>query len=152
MYAEIADVERLMAQFNLSQSTKPSREQVESIIADTEHEVNVMLDSASILIPIDVASVSFLGFLKMVVSYGATAAILKSMFPSIQGPGDTPAYAFWESRYNSRLKGIIDGTLVPSDVIRTTTKAKPSTYFTRNPGGEESLGVHEPWFKRSMIP
>lgn len=147
-FATVADIQRLMAQFPITSSGKPTSTQIESILADTEHEVNTHLSSAGVTVPVT-APDYFLNWLGLLASYGATAAVLKSMFPNATGPAETPAYAFWEARYKLGLKGIDDGTLVPSDLI-TSHRVKPSTYFTKNPGGEESLGVHEPWFGRSF--
>jgi len=147
-YAIIADIERLMAQINLGSLSRPNGMQVQSIIDDTEHEVNTALSSRSIDVPITIPA-EFVGWLGLLVSYGATAAILKSMFPDATGPGESPAYSFWEARYRLGLKGIIDGALIPGSIPRIR-KVRPSTYFTRNPAGEEDMGVHEPSFKRSM--
>lgn len=145
-YATVPDVERLMAQFVIGSSTKPTETQVETIIADTEQEINAILAGRRITVPVTQPT-EFVGWLKLLVSYGATAAVLKSMFPSAAGPGETPAYAFWESRYKAGLKGLSDGTLLPAEY---QTGIKPNTYFTRNPSSEESLGdIAEPWFKRS---
>lgn len=145
-YATIPDVQRLMAQFVIGTSSKPTNAEVDSVITDIDHEVNVVLESRGIDIPVTTPS-TFVGWLGMVVSYGACAAVLKSMFPASQGPGENPAYAFWESRYKAALKGIMDGKLIPSTVPQST-KAKPATYFTRNPDQEEDLGdIAEPSFK-----
>lgn len=148
MYTAIEDVERLIAQFVLGDSTKPDITQSQSIISDTEYEVNTYLSAKGVDIP--VASPSyFVEWLGLLCSYGSAAAILKSMFPSATGAAETPAYAFWEARYKAGLKGIMDGTLIPSDMI-PAKQIRPSTYFTRNPDSNEPLGtIAEPWFERS---
>lgn len=150
VYAQIESVRRLMAQFVLGASTKPTDAQVETIIADMEQEVTTYLEAANVVVPVTTPQ-HFVDWLGLLVSYGATAAVLKSMFPSASGPAETPAYAFWESRYKAGLKGLQDGSLIPPTAETLSKKIRPSTYFTRNPNIEENLGtIAEPFFGRSF--
>lgn len=149
LYSTVDDVERLMAHFAVNSTTRPNKVQVESILADTEQEVTVALSGAGISTPVTTPT-GFKDWVGLVVSYGATAAVLKSMFPSVSGPAETPAYAFWESRYKAALKGLADGSLISPDVPRNGHKIRPSNYFTRNPSEDEDLGFAEPWFGRRM--
>jgi hypothetical protein len=147
--ATVEDIERLMAQFSISATSRPTKPQIDTIILDTEHEVNTALSGANIMVPVS-SPQYFVNWLGLVVSYGATAAVLKSMFPSASGPAETPAYAFWEARYKAALKGIVSGDLIPGDVPKSTKSVRPSNYFMRNPTSEEDMGIHEPWFKRTF--
>lgn len=147
-YATTPDIERLMAQMNIGSTSKPNKTMVDTIIVDTEHEVNMVLSSKDIDTPVTAPAI-FVGWLKLVVSYGATAAVLKSMFPGATGPAENPAWAFWEARYKAALKGIRDGDLIPAEVPRNRS-VRPSTYFTAHPSEEVDLGIHEPFFKRSQ--
>lgn len=139
-YAALNDVIALFPHFaDLGANTKPSRQAAADMVTDIDNEVNVYLAGANYTTPVT-APQFFVDWLKVVVSYGAAAAILKEMFPAATGPGENPAFAFWESRYKSSLKGIKDGSLVPPDVAAAGAFAPPSTYFTRNPDTEEDLG------------
>lgn len=152
-YAELNEIRRLMAQFQVLATSRPTDEQANTIINDTDAEVNVHLAAAGVLVPVATPAY-FVDWLSLVVGYGSCAAILKSMFPGAIGPDETPAFAFWEARYRNALKGIDDGSLIPPvvPVGPATNEILPSTYFTRNPDGEEHLGdIAEPFFKRGSI-
>ncbi len=144
-YAILNDVIKLFPKFgDLGGTTKPTRQDADEMVTHIDNEVNVSLAGANYTVPVT-APQFFLDWLKVVVAYGAAAAILKEMFPAASGPGENPAFAFWESRYKAALKGIKDGSLVPPDVAATGAFAAPSTYFTRNPDTEEDLGdIAEP--------
>lgn len=139
-YAKIEDVVALFPHFaTLGVTTKPTKDVAADMVTHIDNEVNVALAGANYTTPVT-APQFFLDWLKVVVSYGAGAAILKQMFPGATGPGENPAFAFWESRYRAAIKGIRDGSLVPPDVAAAGAFAAPSTYLTRNPDEEEDLG------------
>lgn len=149
-YGTRAKVEELMAQFVLSTSSKPTGVMTDNIIADTDAEIETHLAAAGIGVPVTTPSY-FHNWLCRLSAYGATAAVLKSMFPAAVGPGEVPAFAFWEARYRAGIRGIDDGSLVPADLV-TSAHITPSTYFTRNPDLEEHLGnIAEPFFKRGKV-
>jgi hypothetical protein len=150
-YADRADVEALMAQFAIGAYTKPSGPQVDAIIAATSNELDAWLSGAGVTVPVTEPAY-FLGWLSSVNAYGAVAAVLKSMFPDSVGPGETPAWAFWESRYKAALKGISDGSMLSGAILGTAGRITPSNYFTRNSGDEEEVlgSIAEPFFKRGM--
>lgn len=146
-YAVLKDVERLIAQFEITATGTPSSTEVDRILTDMEAEVNVALAAAGYTVPAT-APAFFLEWLRILVSYGTAAAVLKSRFPDVVGPGENPAYAFWESRYKAGLKGIQNGSMVPPDAGSTSAFVAPSTYLTRNPDTEEKLGdIAEPGIK-----
>lgn len=139
-YAALEDVVALFPHFaDLGQTTEPSRQAAADMVTHIDNEVNVALAGANYTTPVT-APQFFLDWLKVVVGYGAAAAILKAMFPAATGPGENPAFAFWESRYKSAVRGIQDGSLVPPDVASAGAFTAPSTYLTRNPDTEEDLG------------
>lgn len=151
-YATIDEVQGMMAQFTISSTSKPSTTQATAIIDDIGYEVETHLAGAGVTVPVTEPSY-FLGWLGRVNAYGAVAAILKSMFPSAVGAGETPAWAFWETRYRNALKGIDEGDLIPPG-ITSTSRVTPSTFFTRYPteGRSDLVGTPgESWFTRSKI-
>lgn len=139
-YAALVDVIGLFPHFaDLGADTKPSRKAAADMVTHIDNEVNVALAGANYTTPVT-APQFFVDWLKVVVAYGAGAAILKEMFPAATGPGENPAFAFWEGRYKTSIKGIMNGSLVPPTVAATGAFTAPSTYFTRNPDAEEDLG------------
>ena len=63
------------------------------------------------------------------------------MFPEATGPGESPAFRFWEMKYQAALKLLRDGTDIPTDLMAGgTDNPLPTSYFVRNPDEEEELG------------
>ncbi len=150
-YATLDEVRALMAQFTIGATSTPSVTQAQAIVDETSDEIDMRLSAAGVAIPAT-APAGFLSFLGRLNAYGATAAILKSMFPGATGAAETPAYAFWEKRYLAGIKAIVDGTAIPPDAPTGSGTVNPSTYFTRNPDAEEDLGdIAEPRFKVSKV-
>lgn len=151
VYAVTADVDNLIAKFPRTSSTKPTTTQTSLIISDISNEIDVALSSQGVTVPVTAPSF-FVDWLGLLNGYGAAAAVLKSMFPDSQGAAESPAYAFWEKRYQDGLKSLRDGTGIPTDVIGATSGyVAPSTYFTNNPDTEVDLGdIAEPRFKMDM--
>lgn len=150
-YADLDDVQGLIAKWPVGTTTTPTIDQATAIIGDVSYEIDAALSANGIAVPITTPA-WFTGWLSLANQYGAAAAILKSMFPGQSGPDETPAYAFWESRYQKALKGIKDGSLIPPGLATNEATVAPSTYLTRNPDTEEDLGdIAEPFFKRSTV-
>jgi len=146
-YATIEKVQELVAQLTLGSDSVPTIDQAASIMEDTASEINVRLSSAGYATPIT-TPVELTGWLSLLNAYGTAAAVLKSAFPDAVGPNDTPAYAFWEERYQAGLTAIGDGTISPVTPTSDASLVLPSTYFTRNPDMEEDTGrIAEPLFK-----
>ncbi|KKL13739.1 hypothetical protein LCGC14_2522730, partial [marine sediment metagenome] len=137
-YADLDDVQGLIAKWPIGTTTTPTMTQATAIINDVSFEIDAALSANGIAVPVTTPA-WFVSWLSLANQYGAAAAILKSMFPGATGPDETPAYAFWESRYQKALKGIKDGSLIPPGQANEATVA-PSTYLTRNPDTEEDLG------------
>jgi len=145
-YATLDDVRGLIGQFTIDATSKPTATQAQVIVDDTADEIDVRLAGAGFLVPVT-APAYFLDWLGLLNGYGAAAAILKSKLPDATGQGDTPAYAFWEARYQAGLDDISSGTVGIPDAATGTGLILPSTYFTRNPDVEEATGaIAEPMF------
>ena len=150
-YADLDDVQGLIAKWTVGTTTTPTMTQATAIINDVSFEIDAALSANGIAVPVTTPA-WFVSWLSLANQYGAAAAILKSMFPGATGPDETPAYAFWESRYQKALKGIKDGSLIPPGLATNEATVAASTYFTRNPDTEEDLGdIAEPFFKRSTV-
>lgn len=151
-YADLTGVQALISQFTIGVSTNPTSTQATAMIADVSNEIDVHLASAGFTTVPVVAAGYLLEWLKALNEYGAAAGILKSAFPDAVGPGDTPAYAFWEERYQAGLKFIDDGKLSVPDVTSDSAAVLPESYLTRNPDAEEDIGViAEPLFSIGKV-
>lgn len=146
-YASIEDVKGAMAKWTLDANSKPTENEAISMIRDVSLEIDAVLGGIGLATPAT-APPEFVVSLKLLNQYGATARILRSMFPDAAGPGETPAYAFWERNYDDGIKALKKGEGIPSGVATTASLVKPQTYLTRNPDKEETLGdIAEPFFK-----
>jgi hypothetical protein len=139
-YATADEVQALMAQFPIGSGSKPDKVAIETIIDDTASEIDSLLASVDLAVPVTTPA-HFVRTLARVNAYGTAAAVLKSMFPASVGPGENPAWAFWEKRYQNWLTWLREGEGIPPDVPSGAASVGPSTYFTRNPEEEENLGT-----------
>ena len=152
-YTDAADVNQLLGPHAATASTTPSLTDLGEFVDEVEAEVNVALAGAGVdAIPVtgDATFQTYLGF---VVQWGAAAAHLKGMCQETTGPGESPAFRFWEVKYQAALKLLRDGTDIPTALMAGgDDNPLPTSYFTRNPDTEEDLGdIAEPFFKRSTV-
>lgn len=151
-YTTPEDVQRLIARVpNIGSTSKPDAAQTTEIIADVSAEVEIHLLSAGFTIPAGAPS-SFLRWVGLVVQEGTAAIVLKSAYPetmqAANGGPVIPAYAYYEKKYQDALKLIDSGNLNVLDAEAGEPIIGPSSYFTRNPDVEETLGdIAEPVFK-----
>lgn len=145
-YATEVKVESMMAQFALDGTTSPDSTQVAAIITDVDAELDVVLAAQGVTTPVT-APADFLSWVTGIASIGVTARVLRSAFPDVTGPGEQPAYRYWQKLYDTALAGIKDGSMIPP-TVSAGGAISPSTYFIRNPDAEEDLGdIAEPKFK-----
>lgn len=155
-YASPHDVQRLIARVpNIGSSSMPNSGQVTEIIADVSAEVEIHLLSAGFTIPAGLPS-SFLRWVGLIVQEGTAAIVLKSAYPesmqAANGGPVVPAYAYYEKKYQDALKLIDSGNLNIADAQNGDPVVGPSSYFTRNPDVEETLGeIAEPPFKMGAV-
>lgn len=148
-YCDTDDAQALLPKFTLSASTKPTTTQVTQFCDDISAEVDIYLARAGVTVPVTTPT-TLMTWLRKVTADGVAAMTLKAMFPDQLGPAETPAYAFFEKRYQDALKLMKDGDFISSIVGTSSDLLDVSTYFTRNPDEEEELGeIAEPIFKIS---
>ena len=149
-YAVIADVQGVIPKWILDGSSTPSNAQATAIIDAVSEEIDTVIAARGITVPV-AAPAHFLAGLVMLNVYGGAARVLRAMFPDATGPGETPAYAYWEKQYDEGIAGLKNGSAIPASVEAAGVYVDPSTYFTRNPDTEEDLGeIAEPTFRRGM--
>ena len=152
-YADRADIQGMMAKFKLSASTTPTIAQADDIIDDISAEIDSVIAGAGYAVPVT-SPVWFLRALRMLNRYGATSAVLRSMFPQKSGAGEAAVAieSYYATQYQRGLKRLATGEAIPPELATGTAQVKPSTYFTRNPNAEEDLGeIAEPFFKRDTV-
>mgnify|MGYP005813734273 CR=1 FL=1 len=154
-YAATADIQAVVAQFTIDSNSVPTTTQVGLLRDQIEGQINALLAAKGITVPFATDSSAdqdaFAAFLKHLSAFGAAAATLKAMFPDASGPGETPAYAFFQSGYKDGLAMLQDGTGIPLSLSEAATTIAPSTMNTRNPDDDEDLGDRaNPTFERPM--
>lgn len=150
-YATEVRVEALMGQFPISDSSKPTTTQVAVIIGQVDALVDAALATQGLTVPVT-APAYFLEFVTGWSTNGVVAQVLRSGFPDVIGPGEQPAFRYWQRLFDDVMVGIKSGDLIPADAVRAGIFVAPSTYLTRNPDENEDLGdIAEPLFKRDTI-
>ncbi len=150
-YASLPDVQALIPKFSIDASTKPNTVQATGIVTQISAEMDSVVSGAGYAVPVATPA-WFVDALKLLNCYGAAATILKAFFPDATGPDETPAYAYFAQMYRDGLKRLSTGDGIPPDAPTSSGTVYPSTYFTRNPDAEESLGdIAEPFFTRNKV-
>jgi hypothetical protein len=144
-YCDTDDVNGILGDHAATSSSTPTLTQLGSMINGIASQIDVCLKSAGVAsVPVTSAQDSTVAtFLVEVNKWGAAAEFLKGMFPEATGPGENPAFAFWQKKYNDVLLGWKDKDGpqgIPASLLGGAGDADPSTYFTRNPNEEEELG------------
>lgn len=150
-YANLADIQGMIAKFTINGTSSPSSAQAANIIGQISAEIDSMIADAGYAVPVTTPA-WFVDALKLLNGYGAAALILRSMFPDARGSGESAVaeYSYYATEYSKGLKRLQEGVGIPPEVPSSSGMVSASTYFTRNPDSEETLGViAEPFFKRS---
>ncbi len=146
-YCVLADVQKNLSRFILDVNSNPNPTEAESMIDGIAADIDVRLARHDLTVPATTPS-SFITWLKEVNTWGATASVLKAMFPAASGTGSNPAFQFWETRYQAAIKLIESGEALPTELAEGAAYIGPSAYFIRNPDEEETLGdIAEPRIK-----
>lgn len=137
-YATTVTVQGAMAKFVISGSTQPTSTQVQAMIDGIAAEINSHLASVGYTVPVTTPDY-FLAYLGELNTWGAVASVLKSMFPSATGPAETPAYAFWEKRYQAGLTDI-DKRVITSPTSPMSSDSLARSYLTDYPANSGADG------------
>jgi hypothetical protein len=152
-YADLADVQALMAQITIDGSSRPTSTQVTNvIIPQVSAEIDGVLAARGLTVPVTTPAY-FLEALTLLNAMGSAAAVIRSMKPVKAGASEGSASyeAFYADWYQKGLRRLESGTGIPDGLATSGAGVGPSTYFTRNPDEEEDLGdIAEPFFTRGM--
>jgi len=152
-YAELSDVQALMAKLPLTDSTTPTSAQATTLIGQVSAEIDSVIAAAGYAVPVTSPG-WFVTALKLLNAEGAASRILRAMFPQSRAAtdGSPSEYALYARNYADGLRRLQGGNGIPPDAVTNSGSIGPSTYFTRNPMQEEDLGdISEPTFKRSQV-
>ena len=158
-YASETDIEAIIAQSgDVGAGTAPNTTQVASILDQVAGEMNACLSARSIPVPFvsdgSGAQAAFATYLLAVNAWGAAAQVLKSRYPDTVGPDETPAYAYWEKKYQQALAALKGGFTIPSTVtsaVDAGANVAPTTYNVQAPDDDIDLGSRaQPAFSRQM--
>jgi hypothetical protein len=143
-----------MPKFVLSAATKPTDTQAGAAITNVAAEIDAIISSAGYVVPVATPA-WFVTYLKFLNALGAAALVLRAMFPASRAAGEASLseYALYQHWYETGLTRLAASGGIPSAApANSSTTIAPSTYFTRNPNVEETLGdISEPTFKRNMV-
>lgn len=135
-YTNVDIVQTRIARFIVGSGRTVTPEQLDQIIDDVDAEVNHIVDTLGGTVPVTTPA-WFVIRLRSLASDGSAAVVLKSLFPEAQGPGTSPAYAFYEDRYRAGIRLL----LVRGLPVALVTRIQAQTYFTRHPEEEAELGT-----------
>ena len=141
-YTDTDGVNGILGPHAATSSTIVTLTQLSTIIDGISAQIDTVLKGAGVAtVPVTGGLDStFNTFLVEVNKWGAAADFLKGMFPEAVGPGEQPAFAFWAKKYQDVLKAWREGKDIPAGLLGGANDPSPSTYFTRNPDQEETLG------------
>jgi len=151
-YAALADVQALLPKWNIDANSTPTATQVEQFITDVAGEVDAILSSQGLTVPVTEPA-SFLAWLGLLNALGAGALAAAGMFPgSAQaGPEGTPLASFLQARYKVGLDRLVKGTGIPEAAVRTSNVTMRG-YLDQHPDEEVDLGdIAEPFFTREKV-
>lgn len=145
-YAALSDVQARMP-FTLDANSTPTSTQVADFLDEVSAEIDAVLASQGFTVPVTTPTY-FVTALKKVEADGAAARALRMMFPDSRGPGETPAWSFYETAYRDSLKRWEKGLGYPKGADRGSA-LYPSTYETQNadvPSSYPGSGTNVPLF------
>lgn len=145
-YAQAADVQARMVRIPTGAANTLTTENLDLLIEQIEGEIEMVLAGRDVFVPVTTPS-WFISRLRSLACDGAAALAMKAVFPEVQGPGSSPAYAYFETRYRQGLIQLQRMTL-PSSVVTAGATLDVTTYFTRNPDlpatyGENATGLFD---------
>jgi hypothetical protein len=137
-YSTNIQVNRNLGPHTVSIDTIVTVAEVDALRTETAAQIDAVLASLNVTLPITPGH-ALLAYLGAVESWGVTAQALKMMFPEAVGPGESPAWAFWQKKYDDALLMLRDGVGVYQD-LSDIEEMVASSYFTNNPETEAELG------------
>ena len=142
-YSTTDDVNTLLGPHKVTSDTSFTLANLTAVLLRLSARVDAILNSVGFA-PVPVVDDSsteigiLLGHLKTVVSWGGAAISFKANFPEAVGPGETPAYAYWDKKWTDALIRLAARQDVPRSLFGTIYQA--ASYFSENPDQELIVG------------
>lgn len=128
-YCSTTDVNALLGPHRITATTEVTLTELGLMITGISAQLDTALRRAGALV-VPAVDATLLSYLSTVCSWGSAAEALKAQFPEAVGAGESPAYAFWQKKYDAALKDLQEGTDIEVTLLGTTKQA--SSYFTEN--------------------
>ncbi len=139
-YSTTEQVNRILGPHAVTATTPVTTSDVDALRSDVSYKIDAVLISEGASVPAtDTTVTDYLGAME---SWGVTAQVFKALFPEASGPGEQPAYAYWQSLFTdalSSLPKLVQGW-ANAGLITLRAKRKASSYFTENKSEEADLG------------
>lgn len=132
-YAAFVNVQNRIARHVLTTSTPVKPDQVDEFVEDVSSEIDAILVQIGYAVPVSEPD-WFMTRLRSLNADGAAAITLKSLFPEATGPGGSPAWSFYQRRYDAGIKSLLDGAHPKAANVLTA-----ETYFTDHPSKDIPL-------------
>ncbi len=134
-YVDVADIGKELS-FDISEMTTPSSESVLAFIGEMEADVNGVIASYNITVPLEreVSPDSF-AMVKQAIIFGVCARVLGAHVGI--AIGEAPKEAFFWERYRLFLKRFLDRPAILHDAIFKTTKRRVSFIVEGDPDYHE---------------
>lgn len=143
-YTDVDKVNRILGPHAVSDTTPVTRESAELLVKAVQSEIDTELAMLGVTSALPFATVSpFRTYLGAIASWGVAAQILKASFPEATGPGESPAYAYWEKKYQEALEEVTEEDAIKVLIglgATTYLSAQASGYFTRYGDDEAVVG------------
>lgn len=133
-YATTDTVNGLLGVHAATATTPVTLTQLESMIEGVSFQMDFVLRGVDV--DLDSLEDDFQSYLAQVNAWGAAAEYLKASFPEASGLGESPAYAFWEKKYQDAIKAFRMRQDIPSSQVYTSPSRQEDTPRT-NPELED---------------
>ena len=142
-YAVADDVNVLMGPHKVTASTAFTLTDLTAILLRLSARVDGLLSSVGLgVVPVvDDGSIEtsiLLAHLKTIVSWGGAAIAFRTLFPEAVGPGETPAFAYWDKKFTDASVRLAARNDIPRRLFGS--RFAVSSYFTKSPAAELVTG------------
>jgi len=140
-YSTTAEINRLLGPHAVTASTPVTTTDVDNMRATMADFIDGQLSSLGVS-TVPVTNAIVMATLAGIESWGVTAQVLKALFPEAIGPGEQPAFAYWQKLYDNAMKDLSAMVVgwAKGGLVTATKVSEVSSYFTENTEEEADLG------------
>jgi len=140
-YSTTAEINRILGPHAVTATTPVTTTDVDALRATISGVIDGELSALGVS-TVPVANAVVMATLAGIESWGVTAQVLKALFPEATGPGEQPAFAYWQKLYDEAMKGLskMVAGWAKGGLVTTTGAKVVSGYFTEHTEDEAELG------------